>query len=118
MTPAGSGLRTVMELDYDQMLLLPTIDFLDSVEDVKSCGDDYWYEPFLAFSNVWYRGVYPPVRGREGAHPGPLPGIAPVALPGGIRCPRCFFADQIVTIRNREDFVDKLCEESFSPAVA
>ncbi len=118
MTPAGSGLRTVMELDYDQMLLLPTLDLLDAMEDVKSCGDDGWYEPFLAFSNAWYRGVYRPFEAERARIRGNFQESLPVAFLEGIHYPRYYFADQIVTIRDREDFADRLCGESFSPAVA
>jgi len=118
MTPAGSGLRTVMELDYDQMLLLPTIDLLDSVADVKSCGYDEWYEPFLAFSNVWYRGVYRPFEAEKARIRGNFKESLPVAFLEGLHYPRYYFADQIVTIRDREDFAEKLCGESFSPAAA
>ncbi len=107
-----------MEPDYDQMLLLPTVDLLDSIEDVKSCVGDDWYEPFLAFSNAWYRGVYRPFEAERARTRGNFRDSLPVVFLEGAHYPRYYFADQVVTIRDREDFADKLCEESFSSAVA
>ena len=58
MTPAGSGIQTVIERDYDKTALLPTIDFTESVWDVKRSGRADWWKPFMAMSNAWYRGIY------------------------------------------------------------
>ncbi len=52
MTPAGHRVRTVMERDYDKTALLPTIDFTDSVWDVKRKGRAEWWKPFMAMSNA------------------------------------------------------------------
>jgi len=60
MTPAGAGLRTVLERDYDKTALLPTIDLTDSVWDVKRSGRADWLKPFMGMSNAWYRAVYRP----------------------------------------------------------
>jgi hypothetical protein len=118
MTPAGSGVRTVLERDYDKTDLLPTIDLTDSVWDVKRSGRSDWYEPFLAFSNAWYRGVYRDFKGEKARNKGNFRESLPVTFLEGTHYPRYYFADQVVTIKDRKDFGDKLSKESFSRAVA
>ena len=49
---------------------------------------------------------------------GDLQKARPVDFLEGTHYPRYYFADQVVTIADRQDFAEKLCEESFSPAVA
>jgi hypothetical protein len=118
MTPAGSGVRTVLERDYDKTDLLPTIDVTDSVWDVKRSGRSDWYEPFLAFSNAWYRGVYRDFKSEKARNKGNFKESLPVTFLEGMHYPRYYFADQIVTIKDRKDFSDKLSHENFSRAVA
>ena len=118
MTPAGTRIRTVIERDYDKTDLLPTIDLSDSVWDVKRSGRGDWYEPFMAFSNAWYRGVYRDFKTEKIRNKGNFKESIPITFVEGTHYPRYYFADQIVTIRNRKDFSDKLSHESFSRAVA
>jgi hypothetical protein len=118
MTPAGSGVRTVLERDYDKTLLLPTVDITDTLWDVKRGGRADWYEPFLAFSNAWYRGVYRDFKTEKARNKGHFKESLPIRFIEGTRYPRYYFADQIVTIKDRKDFVDKLVKENFSRAVA
>jgi len=118
MTPAGSGLRTVIERDYDKTALIPTIDFTESVWDVKRSGRGDWWEPFMAMSNAWYRAAFRGFQSeKEKAH-GNLKEMMPIQFLETTHWPRYYFADQIVTIRGRQDFVNKLSNESFSRAVA
>lgn len=118
MTEAGSGIRGVLERDYDKTDLLPTIDLTDSVWDVKRSGRADWYEPFMAFSNAWYRGVYRDFKAEKVRNKGDFKNSLPVTFIEGTHYPRYYFADQIVTIRDRRDFADKLSHQSFSRAVA
>src|SRR5438876_11750528 len=55
MTAAAWGIRSVLELDYDETDLLPTHDILDVM---KRLGDP---DPFVARSNVRYVIDYPSV---------------------------------------------------------
>ncbi len=118
MTPAGSGLGTVIERDYDKTALLPTVDFTDSVWDVKRSGRGDWWEPFMAMSNAWYRAAFRNFEAERKRANSRLKEMAPVQFLETNHWPRYYFADQIVTIRNRQDFVNKLTNESFSRAVA
>jgi hypothetical protein len=118
MTPAGSGVRTVLERDYDKTALLPTIDLTDSVWDVKRSGRADWWKPFMAISNAWYRGVYRDFDKEKRRNGGNFKDSLPVAFVEGPHFPRYYFADQVVTIRDRADFVKQLTTSSFSNAVA
>jgi hypothetical protein len=118
MTPAGSGVRTVLERDYDKTALLPTIDLTDSVWDVKRSGRADWWKPFMAMSNAWYRGVYRDFDKEKKRNRGNFKESLPVAFEEGPHYPRYYFADQVVTIRDRADFVKQLTTSSFSSAVA
>ncbi len=118
MTPAGAGLRSVMERDYDKTNLVPSIDFVDSVWDVKRSGKSDWYAPFMAMSNAWYRGVYRDFETEKKRVHGKLHDMQPVEFIEGPHSPRYYFASQIVTIKNRQEFVDDLSHKSYPPTVA
>ncbi|MEA2339262.1 MAG: hypothetical protein QOE82_3269 [Thermoanaerobaculia bacterium] len=118
MTPAGSGLATVLERDYDKTALLPTIDITDSVWDVKRSGRADWYKPFMAMSNAWYRAVYRDFEKEKQRNHGNFKDSIPVGFEEGPHYPRYYFADQIVTIKDRSDFVKQLTTSTFTPRVA
>ena len=118
MTPAGARIRTVIERDYDKTQLLPTIDFTDSVWDVKRSGRGDWWEPFMAMSNAWYRATYRSFEQEKERTKGNFKISEPVQLLESLHWPRYYFADQVVTIRNRQDFVSLLDSESLSRRVA
>jgi len=118
MTPAASKIRTVLERDYDKTSLLPTVDLVDSVWDVKRSGKSNWYEPFMAMSNAWYRGVYRDFDKEKKRVGGRMTEAEPVEFLKGLHYPRYYFADQLVTIKSRLEFVDDLSKNSYTPAVA
>ncbi|HET7711233.1 MAG TPA: hypothetical protein VFL80_04835, partial [Thermoanaerobaculia bacterium] len=107
MTPAGERIHTVFERDYDKTSLLPTIDLTDSVWDLKRAGRSDWYQPFMAMGNAWYRAIYRNFD-TEKARAGDLKNLQPIQFLESERSPRYYFADQMVTIRDRHDFVKKL----------
>ncbi|MCU1348432.1 MAG: hypothetical protein JWO56_1462 [Acidobacteria bacterium] len=118
MTPAGSKLRTVMERDYDKTALIPTIDFTDSVWDVKRSGTPDWREKFLAMSNAWYTGLYRDFKAESKRVKGNFKIAAPVRFEETTHYPRYYFADQIVTVANRAEFVKLLSKYNYRSAVA
>ncbi|HEX7828705.1 MAG TPA: YfhO family protein [Thermoanaerobaculia bacterium] len=118
MTPAGNGLSMAMERDYDKTALLPTIDFTDSVWDVKRSGRSDWWKPFVAMANVRYRGLYKPFEPEKKRVKGRMKNAEPVQFVEVDPQPRYYFADQLVTIRDRKDFVKKLVDGSYSRSVA
>ena len=118
MTPAGSRVRTVIERDYDKTALLPTIDFTDSVWDVKRSGRGEWWEPFMAMSNAWYRAQYRNFDAEKKRTKGNFKESLPIQFLETMHWPRYYFADQLVTIHNRQDFVNLLSNQSLSRKVA
>lgn len=118
MTPAGHGLQMALERDYDKTALLPTIDLVESVWDVKRAGRTDWWRPFVAMSNVRFRGIYKPFEDENARVQGQLKRAEAVKFVDVGEHPRYYFADQVVTITNRHDFVRKLTSGSYSDATA
>jgi hypothetical protein len=118
MTPAGSKLRTVMERDYDKTALLPTIELTDSIWDVKRSGRQDWYVPFMSMSNAWYRGTYREFEPEKKRNRNNFKESLPIDFIEGEHYPRYYFADQIVTIRNRQDFATNLSHNTYTSKVA
>jgi hypothetical protein len=118
MTPAGSKIRTVIERDYDKTALLPTIELTDSVWDVKRSGREDWWEPFMSMSNAWYRGTYRDYEVERKRVNGDFKQAMPVQFIETTHWRRYYFADILVTIHNRQDFVNVLSKQSLSPRVA
>src|SRR2546428_1844373 len=99
MTPAGSRVRTVIERDYDKTALLPTIDFTDSVWDVKRSGRGDWWEPFMAMSNAWYRAQYRNFDAEKKRTKGNFKESLPIQFLETLHWPRYYLADQLLTIK-------------------
>jgi len=118
MTPAGSGLQTVIERDYDKTALLPTIDFTDAVWNVKRSGRADWYVPFMAMSNAWYRGVYRPFNSEKQKVRGDFKKSDPVQFIETLHYPRYYFADQLVPIATNAEFSEKLSNGNYTAQAA
>jgi Bacterial membrane protein YfhO len=118
MTPAGHRLNMVIERDYDKTALLPTLDFIDSVWDLKRSGRTDWWAPAMAMSNAWYRGVYRPFDAEKKRVGGRMENARPIQFLEAEHHPRYYFADQLLSIDNRHDFVRQLSKGSFSSNVA
>jgi Bacterial membrane protein YfhO len=118
MTPVSYDLNMVVERDYDKTALLPTLDYLDSVWDIKRSGRSDWFVPVMAMSNSWYRGVYKPFDEEKKRVGGRMERAEPIQFLPAHRQPRYYFADQMLTINNRHDFVRHLSNYAFSPNVA
>ena len=118
MTPAGAGVQTVLERDYDKTALLPTIDLTDSLWDLKRSGRTDWYEPFMAMSNAWFRAGYRPFKDEQKRTKGDFKKSDPCVFMETQHYPRYYFADQLVPIRGRSDFVDKLTNGRYTPQAA
>jgi hypothetical protein len=111
-TPAAFGIQTVLERDYDMTSLLPTVDFTQSMWEVRKSGRPDWMLPFGAMSNAWYLAVPRRPSGPDDAV------TRPVEFLEGKRHPRYYFAEQMVSIQSREDFVEKLSRASWPDRVA
>ncbi|HEX6099104.1 MAG TPA: YfhO family protein [Thermoanaerobaculia bacterium] len=118
MTPVGEDLSMVLERDYDKTALLPTIDLVDSVWAVKRAGRTDWWRPFVAMSNIRYRGIYKPFDEERARVKKNMKVAEAIEFIDVGHHPRYYFADQMVTIRDRHDFVRKLTDGSYTDAVA
>ncbi len=108
MMPASWGLRMVMDSDYDLTQLLPTADFTDSAWELSSARPRDWGDVVASMSNIWYVGIYRPAReGVALAHGDPHE-VQPVRFIERAHHPRYYFARQIVTMRDRHEFVRTL----------
>jgi hypothetical protein len=118
MTPAGQDVSMVLERDYDKTSLLPTIDLVESVWDVKRSGRTDWWRPFVAMSNVRYRGIYKPFDEERKRVKKDMKRAEAIEFIDVGPHPRYYFADQMVRIRDRRDFVRKLSDGSYTDAAA
>ena len=118
MTPAGEGLQMALERDYDKTALLPTIDLVDSLWDVKRSGRSDWWRPFVAMANVRFRGEYKTFDDERKRVNKQLKRAEAIRYTDVGWHPRYYFADQMVTIADRHDFVRKLTNGNYSEAVA
>jgi len=118
MTPVGQDLNMVIDRDYDKTALLPTIDFVESVWEVKASGRTDWWQSAMAMSNAWYRATYNPYEAERKRVKGQMKSAQPVRFIETEHSPRYYFADQVVTIHDRHDFVKKLSDGSYSRRVA
>lgn len=118
MTPVAHDLNMAIERDYDKTALLPTLDFIDSVWDIKRSGRSDWFVPVMAMSNSWYRANYKPFEEEKKRVGGKMEEAEPIQFLEVAHHPRYYFADQMLKIDNRHDFVRHLSNYSFSNSVA
>ena len=118
MVPVGYDIQLVMERDYDKTALLPTIAFTDSVWDIKRAGRVDWYRPMMAMSNAWYRAVHRPYDEERRRVNGRMEHAQPVDFVEGEHWPRYYFAEEMVAIRDRQDFVDKIVSARYRDRAA
>ena len=99
-TPALYGLRTIYEIDINLTTLRPTADLVQSMWEALAAGAPI--RPFMLMGNADVLA---------------LPG-RPIRIMRGSTVPRYWFADQIVPIRSREEFVRDLSTKRWSDRVA
>jgi Bacterial membrane protein YfhO len=98
--PAMWGLRTIFEIDINLTTLRPTADLLQSLWEALRDGAPI--RRFMMMGNAEY--LIQPGR--------------PIRIVRGPTLPRYWFADQIVPIRSREEFVRDLATKRWSDRVA
>ena len=114
MTTVGEGVALVLERDYDKTTLLPTVDLIDSVWDIKRSGRPDWAEIVMSMSNAWFRGNYRDFQAEGKRTGGEYKWANPIEFKEGPHYPRYYFAEEVVRIRDRKDFVHKLTKEQHS----
>jgi len=106
--PASFGLRTVIDGDYDETNLQPERDFAASFVELAASSPRDYINIVAAMSNAWYLGVYQKPEEAIQAAGGWNRNLEPVKFLEGRHHPRYYFASQIVSIRDRHDFVRRL----------
>ncbi len=99
-TPALYGLKTIYEIDINLTTLRPTSELVQSMWEALAAGAPI--RPFMLMGNAEYLV---------------LPG-RPIRIVRGVTLPRYWFADQIVPIRSREEFVRDLSTRRWSDRTA
>jgi hypothetical protein len=107
-TPAAWGYSLVLERDIDRTALLPTVDLIDSMIDVKKAGRRDWAEIFMRMSNAAYDAVYRPYPSEMSRIRGAWRDVAPIEFIGRPIPPRFSFANSLIRIRGRGDFVRRI----------
>jgi hypothetical protein len=108
MTPVGHGVQLAVDRDYDKTALIPTIDFTEAVWDLKRSGREDWWRPVMAMTNAWYRAEYKPYDEERKRVNGRMERARPVRFVEGEHYPRYYFAEELITIRDKIDFVHKV----------
>jgi hypothetical protein len=116
--PAAYGLRTAIEGDFDETNLLPEREFTTAVWELASHGPRDWIDIVVAMSNAWYVGVYRKPDEAVAQAGGWNRNLAPVQFIEGRHHPRYYFAAEVVSVRDREEFVRRLKEGTYSRQVA
>lgn len=117
-TPATWGFGMALERDYDKTALLPTVDLTDAMWKVRDGGATWWRSQFMAMSNAWYYTEYRPFAAEKARVKGELRRAQALDFRKGGEPPRYYFADEIVPIRGKGDFIEKLKRRRWSDGVA
>ncbi|HEX8617514.1 MAG TPA: hypothetical protein VF911_08005, partial [Thermoanaerobaculia bacterium] len=116
--PSTFGLRTVHEADYDLTVLHPTDEFTKASWALLRRNPRVWLDSIAAMSNIWYVGVHRNANDAQALARGNVRDIEPVRWVEGKHYPRYYFADQLATIRDADDFVQQLASGRFSRGTA
>lgn len=114
---AAYGLRTAIDIDFDQTFLRVTDEFSTSAWALQPLRPD-WLTPVTAMANVRYVALPRPFADELARTRGDARLMEPLRFVGGGQAPRYYFATQVVTIRDRHEFVRRLARERFDRTVA
>jgi hypothetical protein len=103
-SPATYGLRGVIEVDYDLTSLSTTRDFVSAAWILRS-ETKKWLDYVSAMSNIRYIALYQPLAPELVRTGGDARAIRPTRFIEGLQNPRYYFAPQVVTARNWNEFV-------------
>jgi hypothetical protein len=116
--PAAYDLRTVIDGDFDETNLRPERDFTSSVFELATNGPGDWLDIAMSMSNAWYLGMYRRPEEAMRMAGGWTRDLQPVRFIEGGHHSRYYFASQVVSIRDRAEFVRRLRTQRFSRQVA
>ena len=114
----GYGIASVIDRDYDKTALLSTTEFVRAAGEISQASSSDCRPPLMAMSNAWYRTEFNSYADEELQAGGDIRKAAPVAFVEQSHQPRYYFADQIVSVANRAEFVQQMVGQTFSSSVA
>ncbi|HET8772882.1 MAG TPA: hypothetical protein VFP80_03790, partial [Thermoanaerobaculia bacterium] len=117
MMPARWGIRTVLELDYDQTALLPATDFAE-VAFWLAHGRPDWPALLAPMANARFLGSYDDPQRALARVNGDRKTVQPVRIVPLGDNPRYFFAERVEPIRDVRDFAGKLATARSTRGVA
>jgi Bacterial membrane protein YfhO len=117
-TPAAWGYSVVLQRDIDRTALLPTVDLVEAMVEVKKAGRPDWAEIFMGMSNAAYDAVFRAYPEEMRRIRGDWRKVAPIEFIGRRTPPRFSFATSLIRIRNRSDFVDRIVRGEASGGAA
>jgi hypothetical protein len=103
-TGASWDVATVLEKDIDQTLLLPTVDFVESMVELRGRRRE-WFEVIGPLAGVTHRGAFRPFSEQSDRT---LEEIAPVVAVPVANHGSYWFAESVERVLDRRDFVQKL----------
>ncbi len=112
---ATYGYRLVLDNDFDLTTLAPSEDLRAAFADLSDT-DRKWLQKAVTMSNVQYVIVYRDAE-RAFAETKDLRELQPVEFRFAGKNPRYWFARQLITIRDRRDFVEQLKRINYVPGV-
>jgi hypothetical protein len=118
MTPVGHGVQLAVDRDYDKTALIPTIEFTEAVWDIKRGGRKDWWRPVMAMTNSWYRADYKPYDEERKRVNGHMERALPVRFLESEHYPRYYFADEMIAIRDKNEFVQNISSEKYGDRAA
>ena len=117
MMPARWGIRTVMEADYDQTALQPTSDFVEVVNFLARGRPD-WPDLIAPMANARFLGSYEDPQRALAQVNGDRRIVQPVRITPLGQNPRYWFAEQVIPVRDLEDFAGKLATAQSTRGIA
>lgn len=117
MIPARYGIQTAIDVDFDLTTLQPTADFVDAAWKLARWRRD-WADVAASMSNVWFRAVFNAPADAFAESHGDRRTLQPVRILPFAPYPRYFFARQVESIRDHDDFVRKLASRRFGKGTA
>ncbi|MDQ3283169.1 MAG: hypothetical protein M3Q69_17365, partial [Acidobacteriota bacterium] len=111
------GVRTALDIDFDLTQLQVTDDFTSAAWELKDKTKD-WLNYAAAMSNIRYVGMFRPIAKEAAAAGNDVRALRPIRFIGGREYPRYYFATQLVTARNRAEFVSKVASGRYDRTAA
>ena len=108
--PNRWGFFTVFEPDHDRTHLLSTADLINALYAVQAAGVPWWRETFMNMSGARFTTVYRPFGDEMKRVSGDLTRLQPVDFVDVTNASRYYFAEEVIRIRDKEDFIRRIQE--------